>query len=574
MVSTLGLLTLGCRPIAPSLSPSAVQAPPAGLQLSSVALPAAPTERSVLSTMRWRGQDFEVSYTPLLVVGQQHGEAARVSLIHDVSGLPLLDDDGHVRVCNSLDGATLLQVEGRLWSVVHGECYPGGLQLSELAQDGETGALSLLSTASVDLSHLGGGGLFCAADVSPWQSHLAGEEYEPPADRLLPDGTIEGDWQLYNSLAGYHRGQLSTVSPYRFGWVDELQVHQGRATVDKRFAMGRFSHELGRVMPDGRTVYLSDDGANGGFFVFIADREGDLSSGRLYASRWDQQTPRQHALSWIDLGPASEAAIAQAIDQGVAFADLIERGEAGEVCAQGFTRVRTTHERGCVRVVPGQEELASRLEARRYAAIQGATTELRKAEGMAHDPDTGRLWLALSRVERGLLDGDPDWDHPELNHLRMEPNRCGVVLELGGDGPGALDAAGVPMDSDWIVTRSQVVLAGQPVEDEQNPCDLEGISNPDNLAWIPGADLLVVAEDSRFHQHNALWFADLETGALSRVVAAPQGAELAGLNWFPDIGGQGYLTISFQHEDPQWMDLGEDFVASSSGVLGPFPAFD
>ncbi len=33
-------------------------------------------------------------------------------------------------------------------------------------------------------------------------------------------------------------------------------------------------------MPDRRTVYMTDDGSNVGFFMFKADRPNDLSSGR------------------------------------------------------------------------------------------------------------------------------------------------------------------------------------------------------------------------------------------------------------------------------------------------------
>jgi len=41
-------------------------------------------------------------------------------------------------------------------------------------------------------------------------------------------------------------------------------------------------------MPDEKTVYLADDGANVGFFMFIADKRGDLSAGILYAAQWQQ----------------------------------------------------------------------------------------------------------------------------------------------------------------------------------------------------------------------------------------------------------------------------------------------
>ena len=41
-------------------------------------------------------------------------------------------------------------------------------------------------------------------------------------------------------------------------------------------------------MPDRKTVYTTDDGANVGFFQFRADRAGDLSSGSLWAAKMTQ----------------------------------------------------------------------------------------------------------------------------------------------------------------------------------------------------------------------------------------------------------------------------------------------
>jgi secreted PhoX family phosphatase len=49
----------------------------------------------------------------------------------------------------------------------------------------------------------------------------------------------------------------------------------------------------------------------------------------------------------------------------------------------------------------GMEKIASRLEARRYAAMMGATTEFRKEEGITFDPDTKRIYVAMSEVNSG-----------------------------------------------------------------------------------------------------------------------------------------------------------------------------
>ncbi len=50
----------------------------------------------------------------------------------------------------------------------------------------------------------------------------------------------------------------------------------GSGTIIKHYCLGRISHELVHVMPDNRTVIMGDDYTNGGFFMFIADKEKDL----------------------------------------------------------------------------------------------------------------------------------------------------------------------------------------------------------------------------------------------------------------------------------------------------------
>ena len=50
-------------------------------------------------------------------------------------------------------------------------------------------------------------------------------------------------------------------------------------------------------MPDQRTVFMTDDGDNVGWYKFVADAAGDLSSGRLYAANGGSFT-----ISWVFLG--------------------------------------------------------------------------------------------------------------------------------------------------------------------------------------------------------------------------------------------------------------------------------
>lgn len=79
------------------------------------------------------------------------------------------------------------------------------------------------------------------------------------------------------------------MKPYKYGFVYEAKVHyDGSTTNVKHYPMGRVAVELGYVMPDRRTVYITDDGTNVGFFKFVADKMDDLSAGTLYAGKFTQ----------------------------------------------------------------------------------------------------------------------------------------------------------------------------------------------------------------------------------------------------------------------------------------------
>ena len=211
------------------------------------------------------------------------------------------------------------------------------------------------------------------------------------------------------------------------------------------------------------------------------------------------------------------------------------------------------------------------------AALKGATTELRKWEGMAFDPGQRRLYVAVSAVANGMKRADPEWDLAGVDHIGMAENLCGMVMALeAADGP-VQDSDGKPIESPWVMASAAPYLTGEPLPasgpDSPLACALGTIANPDNLAFIPEAGILLIAEDTHGHDNNVLWASDVTRGTLTRVLIAPARAEVAGLNWFPNIGGWGYLTVTIQYPDADWAREGEvlDVPMSTSGVLGPFP---
>jgi uncharacterized protein len=57
----------------------------------------------------------------------------------------------------------------------------------------------------------------------------------------------------------------------------------------KHYAAGRHSIELPYVMPDWKTMYLTDDGDGTMFSVYVASKAGDLDCGTIYGAKMTQK---------------------------------------------------------------------------------------------------------------------------------------------------------------------------------------------------------------------------------------------------------------------------------------------
>ncbi|RAZ82897.1 PhoX family protein [Cereibacter johrii] len=571
------------------LAASALIAAPILAQAGEIAFAPVPfaaddaAKRAVLASERVTidGKEHAIGFTTLARSGDRIGDAVFAALT-DRHGQVVRSEDGSEHVSVDADFTSLLRVGGKLFSVTHFESRPGAMYVSELQQDA-SGKLTPVSTKPVDFSEFGGVWVPCAGSVTPWETHLGSEEY--PADaREIEEATALEQIDDYDfPMVRYEGVDPATMTleqfreaynPYRYGFPNEVTVAEdGTAKAAKHFAMGRVAVELAKVMPDRKTAYISDDGTNVGLFMFVADREGDLSAGTLYAAKWVQTSDEgagAATLDWIDLGHADTATIRTAIEKGVKFSDIFETAAMAEdgTCPEGFLSSNAEDRAECLKVRPGMEAVASRLETRRYASMLGATTEFRKMEGIAHDPDHGKLYLAMSEVSKGMEAGAKQ-DRGGRDDIRLAKNACGAVYEL-------------PLGDDFRATAMKAVVAGKPTDYAAdspyagNMCDVDGIANPDNITYIPGYDTLIVGEDTgEGHQNDAVWAMKLGDGALTRIFSTPYGSESTSVYWYPDIGGHGYLTAVVQHP---YGESDEDKLADAAdarayvGYIGPFPA--
>ena len=540
-------------------------------------------KRAVIATQSVTidGTAYPLAYTTLARSGDVLG-GATFGALTDRTGAVVTSEDRSEHISADADFTSLLPIGGKLFSITHFESRPGAMYISELEQDG-AGNLKAISTRPVDFTAYGGLWVPCAGSVTPWTSHLGSEEY--PADaRAIEAATALDEIDDYAwPMVRYEGLDPATMSldefraaykPYRYGYPTEVSVTiDGTATPAKHFAMGRVAVELASVMPDRKTVYISDDGTNVGLFMFVADTAGDLSAGTLYAARWVQTSDAGAGaadLSWVDLGHADDATLQAAVEAGTSFSDLFEVAEIGEdgSCAAGFAPSNAEGRAECLRVKPGKEMLASRLETRRYASMLGATTEFRKMEGISYNPDHHSVYLAMSEVAKAMEAGAKG-DLGGADDIRLGENKCGAVYELS-------------LADDFRATAMKAVIEGRPStyaegsEYAGNSCDIDGIANPDNLTYIPGYGTLIIGEDTGSgHQNDAIWAMNTDSGALTRIFSTPYGSETTSPYWYADVNGHGYLTAVVQHP---YGESDEDKLTDTAdarayvGYIGPFPA--
>ncbi len=579
------------------------------LSFAPVSAPATDDDkRAVLATSKARidGRDAPISFVTEARSGQAFG-AATFGLVVDKNGAPIKNADGSSFVSPSNDFSSILKVGAKLYEITHFETTPASMYLSELAQDA-AGNLAIKSTKPIDFSGVNGLWTPCAGSVSPWNTHLGSEEYPNDARQYETAETLAQVTGSFNTNMVRYWGldpatttaaQAKVVfNPYNYGWLTEVSLDAAaKPTAKKHYAAGRRALELAYVMPDQRTVYLTDDGTNDAFYMFIAKTAGDLSEGRLFAARWFQTSPAgapggNADISWIELGPnAKDSQVRALIDGGIKFSDIFEvEAPAGGTCPSAGGGFRSTVvDLGygvvteCLKLKAGQELAASRLESRRYAAYLGATTELRKNEGMTFDPDGSRLYVAFSELNNGTMDNHPTRDLGGPNHIRLAENPCGAVYEY-------VISPDRQLGSDYVARSAKAVIEGTWLANPASPnpypadspyfgkntCAVSNIANPDNLTFLPGYGVLLIGEDSGAeHQNDAVWAYDIRTRELTRILSTPYGAETTGLYFYPNLNGHAYIKVQVQHpygESDQGMLTNPADARSYTGYLGPLPA--
>ncbi|EFN54711.1 hypothetical protein CHLNCDRAFT_135377 [Chlorella variabilis] len=233
-------------------------------------------------------------------------------------------------ISNEPDFSSLHKVGSKLFLITHFESpRPGSMYVVELNQ-AANGTLT--------------------PNVTPWNTRLAGEATDLDSLKELFGGSW-GDVEGFMKYYGLYPNQLTfanvkaNFNPYRYGHIVENTIKMdGSVTVEKYYTMGRAAWELAYVMPDRRTVYITDDGTNVAFFKFVADKPGVLSAGSLYAAKFTQTGNiggGRFDIDWILLGKGKNGEL-KALGESTKFSDIFETASfdaEAKTCPAGFKSI-------------------------------------------------------------------------------------------------------------------------------------------------------------------------------------------------------------------------------------------
>ncbi len=519
--------------------------------------------------------NYKLAYQPFFITGDLVPDGKGGTILaggyYDINGKAIIDTTvaGKERhfFSDSPDGTSLLSlpnasvagVKGKpVFAVVQFEYttwaqdgktdmygkLPSPIAVLTLDQDPATGKLSLVKYHNVDTSPAHGLWITCGSSLSPWGTHLSSEEYEPDAFTAASSAQFKAySKNLY--------GDETKAKPYHYGHLPEVTVNpDGTGSIKKHYCLGRISHELIQVMPDNRTAIMGDDATNGGFFMFVADKEKDLSAGTLYVAKVGNgfsldPSAAGAPLSWIKLGSATSAEIEKLADT-LKATDIMDVSNTDPADAT-YTKIWFSGKPQWVRVKAGMDKAAAFLETHRYAALKGASMAFTKMEGTTVNIKDKIGYSALQNVQSSMVKNNAAWN--EAYNVTVDKALNAGAILAHTLSAGQKDTAGTAINSEWVPSQTKALLTGEDITADAlgNTGNPDKIANPDNLKFSEKLRTLFIGEDSSQHVNNFVWAYNVDTKQLSRLLSMPAGAEATGLGVVDDINGWTYITSNFQH---------------------------
>lgn len=408
------------------------------------------------------------------------------------------------------------------------EAIPGGMSRLKLDKNTSTGEWSV-DSSDVMMLDFGTYGTIanCFGSVTPWNTPLTSEEWGNFGDNTTDWNNPAASSGNRNSLARYTSPTAGSAADaavfpntYRYHYIVEITDPAGTATPVKHYAMGRFEHENAIVMPDQKTVYLSQDDTNGVFYKFVADTAGDLSAGTLYGAKLTQDVGSTEPqttgfdIEWIELAHGNNTEIETWIAEydDVNLDDFVD-GQSNyltnadaEAWAAGSATYPTIANGGStVTATKAMDDRIAFLESRKAARAKGATAEWRKFEGIYvnqkraqeavegvdlipnEEVNNAYVYFAIADLDNGMIDDAGDIQ------LSSRVKDCGGVYRM-------------KLEANYDVNRIEPVVMGGTYRSSLSGalrCDVESLSQPDNVIVLDDGRI-IIGEDG-FQVNNALW---------------------------------------------------------------------
>ena len=252
--------------------------------------------------------DFNLAAGAYQILGRAGEEIPNSLYGHRFGQLNRLDGT-LIKMCNYPDGNMFVPITASGDDAIlftNFECRPGNVSKIYMRRNGNQ--WDVLEGENIDFAPVNGTWNNCNASTTPWKTGLTSEEYEPPA--------VKNGWQENVVEMTDYLGRQA--NPYYYGYPVELipdpSGKSAATKVVKHYAMGRLSYEMSLVLGDNKTVYSGDDGTDVILSKFVADEEGDLSAGTLYAAKITQKADESLDIEWIELGRSNNGDIYDAIN--------------------------------------------------------------------------------------------------------------------------------------------------------------------------------------------------------------------------------------------------------------------
>lgn len=359
----------------------------------------------------------------------------------------------------------------------------------------------------------------CGAGQTPWGTYITCEEnfngYFGWNDGAFTRNALETRYGITQTGFGYRwhesdpRFDISAAGnrnePNRFGWVVEIDPFRPASTPKKRTALGRFKHENAELVIDPTTkkavVYMGCDERFEYIYKFVSDAAYDESNMAANADILDAGT--LYVAQFNDDGTAGDGV-------GVGTWVPLVFGNPGLTTADGFL---------------DQGDLLVRT---RQAASAVGATPMDRPEWLAANPNKpGEVFVTLTNNSSRTA-AQEDEANPRASNIYGHIVR---INETNADATGA--------SFDWNI----FLLAGDAGQ--------ELFNSPDGLQF-DRLGRLWVQTDGNFsnvgsyagHGNNQMLVADLDAGTVERFLVGPDGCEVTGVSWTPDMRT---MFVDIQH---------------------------